>query len=240
MSETSDDAATGLLSGEKLEALATLCRRFHVRTPDVFGSAVAGRFDPARSDLDFLVEFENPRAGGSPKGWLGLEQVLAALFGRPVDVLSVSSLKNPFLRRSVEATKRRLFPPLAENQPASVDPAMSEKHPAKYLWDAAQSAARIERFRHGRSFEDYLSDEMFRAAVERQFEIIGEALVGLRRIAPELAAKVPDLTDIIAFRNILVYAYSEIRHDRVWQVIERDLPDLRATLERLLTDASGP
>jgi len=52
---------------------------------------------------------------------------------------------------------------------------------AKYLWDVQRAAERIARFAAGRTFHDYLADEMLRAAVERQFEIIGEAFVGLRR-----------------------------------------------------------
>jgi len=223
-----------LFSGPRLEALAELCRRFHVRTLDVFGSAVSGRFDPARSDIDFLVEFEDPR------GWLGLEQGLAALFGRPVDVLGESSLKNPFLRRSVQATKRRLFPHSEFNDDRPIEPSMSDKQPAKYLWDAVEAAKRIERFTSGRTFDEYLADDMLRDAVERRFQVIGEALASLRRIDPALAAKIPDLAEVIAFRNILVHAYSDIRHDRVWEVIERDRPSLRATLERLLAQAAGP
>lgn len=117
---------------------------------------------------------------------------------------------------------------------------MSEKQPAKYLWDAIESAARIERFTRGRTFDDYLSDEMFRAAVERQFEIIGEALGALRRVAPMLAARMPNLNQIVAFRNILVPMYSEVDNDKVWKTIQCHLPDLRATLERLLAETAGP
>jgi uncharacterized protein with HEPN domain/predicted nucleotidyltransferase len=237
-----------LLSGPRLEAVAELCRRFHVRTLDVFGSAMTGRFDPARSDIDFLVEFEEARGEGYAKHWLGLEQGLAALFGRPVDLLCESSVENPFLRRSIEATKRRLFPPsefsddgpIEPSMDGPIEPSMSDKQPAKYLWDALRAAERIARFTSGRTFDEYLSDDMLRDAVERRFQVIGEALAGLRRIDPALAAKVPDLAEIIAFRNILVHAYSDINHQQVWRVIERDLPDLRATLDRLLADASGP
>ena len=53
---------------------------------------------------------------------------------------------------------------------------------AKYLWDARHAAQRIARFAAGRNYDDYLADEMLRAAVERQFEIIGEAFTGLRRV----------------------------------------------------------
>ena len=59
--------------------------------------------------------------------------------------------------------------------------------PRTWLFDAVQAAQRVQRFIHGRSYEDYLADELLRAGVERQFEIIGEALSQLRRQNPELA-----------------------------------------------------
>lgn len=72
----------------------------------------------------------------------------------------------------------------------------------KYLWDVREAAARISRFTFGRSFDDYLQDEMLRAAVERQFEIIGEALSQLSKREPESAERIPDLARIVAFRNV--------------------------------------
>ena len=61
-----------------------------------------------------------------------------------------------------------------------------------------RAAERITRFTAGKTYDDYLGDDMFRAAVERQFAIIGEAFVGLRRVDPSLAAQLPDLPQIIA------------------------------------------
>ena len=81
---------------------------------------------------------------------------------------------------------------------------------------------------------------MLYSAVERQFEIIGEAFVGLRRLDPALAGQLPDLAEIIAFRNVLVHAYATIDHQIVWDVIQNDLPRLRGVLARLLGTASPP
>lgn len=64
---------------------------------------------------------------------------------------------------------------------------------AKYLWDARRAAEKITRFTAGRTYDDYLTDDMLRSAVERQFEIVGEPLAGLRRADPALAALIPDL-----------------------------------------------
>jgi uncharacterized protein with HEPN domain len=111
---------------------------------------------------------------------------------------------------------------------------------AKYLWDAQSAAERITRFTSGRSFDDYLADEMLRAAVERQFEIIGEAFVGLRRLDPAVATGIPDLPRIIAFRNVLIHAYATIDPRLVWGLVENDLPRLHAAITQLLGTAPGP
>lgn len=97
------------LPPEALAALPALCRRFGVARLDVFGSAVTGRFDPARSDLDFLVSFDLSTAAGRRRDYYGLSEALRGLFGRPVDLLSEQSLENPFLRRRVTAERVALF-----------------------------------------------------------------------------------------------------------------------------------
>jgi len=111
---------------------------------------------------------------------------------------------------------------------------------AGYLWDAQRAAECIADFTAGRGFDDYLADVMLRSAVERQFEIIGEALVGLRRIAPDLAATIPDLARIIGFRNVLIHGYSTINNRVVWDVIQDDLPRLRDAVTDLLRSAPSP
>ena len=75
---------------------------------------------------------------------------------------------------------------------------------------------------------------------ERQFEIIGEAFAGLRRVDPAVAAAIPDLPRIIAFRNVLIHAYATIDPRLVWGVVENDLPGLRAAITQWLGTAPGP
>ncbi len=106
----------------------------------------------------------------------------------------------------------------------------------KLLWDSQQCAERIARFTAGKTFTEYLADEYLRSAVERQFEIIGEAMSQLRRVDPGIAAAVPELPRIIAFRNILIHGYASVDNRLVWGVLETDLPSLRATLGRLLAN----
>ena len=93
----------------RLDALRALCRWHHVRQLDLFGSAVTDRFDPARSDLDVLVVFDDLRPGPTRTHIFRLRQGLEALFGRDVDLLTEVALQNPYFRREVEAHRQTLF-----------------------------------------------------------------------------------------------------------------------------------
>lgn len=107
----------------------------------------------------------------------------------------------------------------------------------KYVWDALQAANRIARFTEGRSLEAYQADDMLRSAVERQFEIIGEALSQFRSVDPGAAAAIPQLKRIVAFRNILIHGYASVDDRLVWGVVEGNLPSLRSALDDLLKTA---
>lgn len=103
-----------------------------------------------------------------------------------------------------------------------------------YLWDALQATELIAEFSRGRDFSSYQADAMLRSAVERQFEIIGEALNQLSRADSDIAALVPDLGRIVAFRNILIHGYATVDDALVWQVLTERLPGLADVLRRLL------
>jgi uncharacterized protein with HEPN domain len=108
--------------------------------------------------------------------------------------------------------------------------------PRAWLWDVCQAADRITAFRKDRDYTDYLADDMLRAAVERQFEIIGEALSRLSQAAPELAARLTDLRRAIAMRNVLIHAYRRVDNDAVWQTSRNHLPLLRTQAAALLAE----
>ena len=85
---------------------------------------------------------------------------------------------------------------------------------------------------------DYEADAMLRSAVERQFEIVGEALSQLARHAPDLAAGVPNLPRIVAFRNLLIHGYAAIDDRLVWEVATERTAPLLAILDELLEAGS--
>jgi predicted nucleotidyltransferase len=94
---------------EKRAELTELCRRFHVRRLDLFGSAAREDFDPTRSDVDFLVEFEPVPPAAYAEAYFGLRAALAALFGRKIDLVTAPSLVNPYLRAAIEAERQPLY-----------------------------------------------------------------------------------------------------------------------------------
>jgi predicted nucleotidyltransferase len=98
-----------LLVEERVEEVAALCRRFGVRQLDLFGSAAGDQFDPHRSDLDFLVVFENSSPGLHADRYLGLLEGLQDLFGRRVDLVELRAIRNPYFRRGVENTRTPLY-----------------------------------------------------------------------------------------------------------------------------------
>lgn len=111
-----------------------------------------------------------------------------------------------------------------------------ERDPRTFLWDARESADAITQFIADRTISQYLDDPMLRAAVERHFEIIGEALNRLLQTSPEIAAKVPDLKQSVAFRNLLIHGYASVDSAIVWRTAREDLPKLRKAIAALLAE----
>jgi len=94
---------------ERREAVAEHCRRLNVRWLDVFGSAANGNFDEAKSDIDFLVEFENLDSSGILGRYLDLAESLEEVFDRKVDLVIAQHFRNPYFRASVESTKEPIY-----------------------------------------------------------------------------------------------------------------------------------
>ena len=110
------------------------------------------------------------------------------------------------------------------------------RDPRALLWDARASGDAIERFLSGKDFDDYLTDEMLRSAVERQFEILGEALAQLSKADPKLVARIPDASNAIGFRNVLFHGYAKVDSVIVWQAATQSLPKLQSAVDALLKE----
>lgn len=106
----------------------------------------------------------------------------------------------------------------------------------KYLEDVRQAAEAVAHFTAGKDFDQYQQDQLLRSGVERQFEIIGEALRRIAAVDPPTALRITDYQRIIAFRNVLSHAYGRVDHRLVWALVEGKLGTLREEVRLLLAE----
>lgn len=109
---------------------------------------------------------------------------------------------------------------------------------AKRLHDAATACGRVEEFVAGADLQRYRESDLLRSAVERKFEIAGEALSQAIRADEALADRIPQARTIIGMRNRISHGYGDVHDDIVWDAIQNDIPELKRTLDNLLTASS--
>lgn len=104
----------------------------------------------------------------------------------------------------------------------------------KWLEDIATHGADALEFLEGKSQGDYLEDKALRAMVERKLFVVGEAVTQLRNQFPEITAELPDVMDIVGFRNLLAHGYFALDHRRVFDIARTSLPALLAAVEPMI------
>jgi predicted nucleotidyltransferase len=97
------------LINQHLEDIVRLCRQCKVRRLAAFGSVLRPDFDPARSDADFLVEFEPLPVAIRTQNYLALREALGALLSRPVDLIEDGAIRNPYILENVSAQQQVLY-----------------------------------------------------------------------------------------------------------------------------------
>lgn len=108
-----------------------------------------------------------------------------------------------------------------------------------YLFDIQRAAGYVGEFTDGVAFEDYDSDALMRSATERQLSILGQATVHLAQHFPEVAERISDYRQIIAFRSILIHEYGHVDNSIVWEKIQSFVPHLTREAQALLDDLSA-
>jgi len=104
----------------------------------------------------------------------------------------------------------------------------------KFLFDMLDSCRFLLGFVENQTLNRYQTDRPFRSAIERELQIIAEALWQLNGIDPETASQVSEHRRIIGFRHVLVHGYDSLEPETVWGVLTDKLPLLKSELERLL------
>ncbi len=105
----------------------------------------------------------------------------------------------------------------------------------KLLEDVRQAAELILGFTADKTFEDYAADALLRSGVERQFEIIGEALGRLAKADVATASQITEYQRIVSFRNLLIHGYHAVEDPVVWDIVQGNLPRLQQEVSDLLS-----
>jgi len=220
---------------EILSAHATELTALGVKSLALFGSVAR---DEARedSDVDLLIEFE---PGKLPKGlaFFGFYEQLEDWLDATVDLANPDRL-HPRMESRILAEAIPILPQ-NENQTRvyqTPSPERSGKDWLVYIDDMLTAAAKIQRFTQSITFDFLLADEMRMAAVEGELITIGEGVDKLMKVAPEITQRYPSVpwNKIKEIGNSLMHGYYEVNWERVWGVIEDDIPTLIEQLQQIL------
>jgi predicted nucleotidyltransferase len=91
------------------DEIEDLCRRYHVRRLELFGSAASGKFNPESSDFDFLVLFDELEPAIYADAYLGFYEDLTALFDRRIELVSTTAITNPYFLESIQRSRETLY-----------------------------------------------------------------------------------------------------------------------------------
>jgi uncharacterized protein with HEPN domain/predicted nucleotidyltransferase len=207
------------------------CRRWDVAELSLFGSLARGDFRED-SDADVLVTFREGVSRSIEDHVLMLEQ-LREIFGREVDLVQERLLENPYRRHNILLDKKVLYPPAAASRDVIRDGASRFDRDISLILDILKAGHSVIAAIEGKTFEDYMDDEILRAAVERFLITIGEAS---RAFSEPFRAAHPEIpwSEIIAERNVLLHQYSKIENATVWRIASVHVPRLLQELQPLL------
>ncbi len=110
------------------------------------------------------------------------------------------------------------------------------KQPDRHLELALKALERVPRFPAKRTLNAYLDDELCQSAVERQLEVAGDSLAQVRKLAPDLFARIPEGPLFVAFRNVLAHGYATLDHRRVYDAATTKVTTLIAVIRTLLEE----
>lgn len=210
------------------------CQRWKIVEFSLFGSVLRDDFRPD-SDVDVLIVFE-PSYCYTLSAWLDMQEEIERLIGRKVDLTQKKLLKNPYSRAEILETHRIIYPferaTFIEIAPANKTMQDNVRNNAALL-DMAQAIQEIQEDTAGLTYEDYLNNRLVRRAVERNCEIIGEAV---RRITPEFRAAHPEVNwgGAVGLRNILIHQYDRIDDAEIWRIITTEIPGLLEQIRVLI------
>ena len=201
---------------ENIDKIRALCISHNVKSLFAFGSVCTDRFNED-SDIDLLISFNPMEFGEYADTYFQIAEKFESILHRPVDLVTEKSLSNPYFIESINQTKTLIYAAWIK----------------KYLFDIHESIDSIEKYLGGkRDFKVYMADKMLRRAVEREFEIIGEAMGRIEKLDSSL--EISSKKQIISMRNRVIHGYDKIDNEIIWGTIVRHLPTLKKEIVNLL------
>lgn len=216
--------------------IADFCQRWNIIELALFGSILRDDFRPD-SDIDILASFA-AHSSWNLFEFIQMQEQLESMLGRDVDFTQKQQINNPFSRAEILQTCHIIYSdnPIVSSFKFSLKPAnplmQSDNRNQAALWDMIEAIRQIMEFTANLSCEEYRINILVQRAVEREFEILGEAA---RRISEEFRQANADIDwrNIINLRNIIAHRYDRVEPDTLWNIIVTVLPGLLSQLELL-------
>lgn len=217
---------------------SALFDRFGLDRLAIFGSTVRGEHRRG-SDIDILVRFRQEKVkdfDSESSDYYGvlseIKEVLSSILNRKrIDVSDERHLL-PQYRESI--LEEAVDVPAAGELFVFEKRGPMEKTVKKYFEDIQESCADIRQFLQNKTLEEYQSDKMLKAAVERKLEIIGEAVGKASKIDPAVRENLPEAGKLIGLRNRLIHGYDSIIHPQIYQSVKELLPALERKVDERL------
>ena len=202
-----------------IQKIVALCKKYKVNKLFVFGSILTDRFNDD-SDVDLVVSFNKAEVSDYFDNYFDFKYSLEELLGRDVDLLEEQTIKNPYLKKNVDATKALIYGWFNKETPARYSDAIEEVE--SFFGDKPKL------------FEDFYSNLCLRRAIERNIEIIGEAMNRILKADKNIA--ITNSRKIVDARNYIIHGYDSLSADILWSMVVNHLPRLKDEVTALLAN----
>ena len=202
-----------------IQKIIALCKKHKVGKLFVFGSILTNRFNE-KSDVDMVVDFDKVNLEDYADNYFDFKYSLEELFGREVDLLEDKAIRNPILRRNIDNSKQLVY----------------DEYIEKYLIDVLNATIEVESYFADapKLFQNFQKDMLRQRAVERNVEIMGEAINRILRVDPSF--ELPNAKAIINTRNRVIHGYDSVTTEFLWSLIIRHIPALKKDVEHILAN----
>ena len=215
--------------------ITQFCQRWQIQELALFGSIIRDDFKPD-SDVDVLVVLEpSCRRGAFDR--VEMQNELALLFGRDVDLTEKRLIRNPVSRVEILRSHRIIYPLALSNFTGiEAKSAMTENARSRAaLLDMVNAMNTVSKFVKGKTFEDYQTDILLKSGVERQLETLGETA---NRLKPTFQTAHPEIdwSGVVGLRNVIIHQYDELDTEEIWEIATKKVPLLLVQIQPLESD----